>query len=107
MRNIELEMILNGWTWVLDRYEPDPIYFEALDDAQRNRRGIWAFDDNVHPWEFKRQQYQKKRVRNTKPQPNLFDQPSNLQACPRTDCTGHLVKRSGQFVTCPPKGPSI
>jgi len=97
MRNIELEMILNGWTWVLDRYEPDPRYFEALDDAQRNRRGIWAFDDNVHPWEFKRQQYQKKRVRSPKPQSNLFDPSSRLRACPQTGCTGHLVKRNGQF----------
>lgn len=39
-RNIELEMILNGWAWVLDRYGPDESYFDALEDAQRNRRGI-------------------------------------------------------------------
>ena len=97
MRNIELEMILNGWTWVLDRYEPDPSYFEALDDAQRNRRGIWAFDDNVHPWEFKRQQYQKRRARSPRTQPTLFDQVPHLRACPQTGCTGHLVKRNGQF----------
>lgn len=53
-RNIELEMVLNGWAWVLDRYEPDQRYFEALEDAQRSRRGIWAFEDNLHPWEFKK-----------------------------------------------------
>lgn len=56
-RNIELEMVLNGWAWVLDRYEPDERYFEALYDAQRSRRGIWARDDNVHPWEFKKRKY--------------------------------------------------
>lgn len=45
-RNVELEMVLNGWAWVLDRYEPDDRYFAALDDAQRHRRGIWARDEN-------------------------------------------------------------
>lgn len=97
MRNIELEMILNGWTWVLDRYGPDPCYFEALDDAQRNKRGIWAFDDNVHPWEFKRQKYQRKQATRPRNQPNLFDQKANLQACPKTNCPGRLVKRQGRF----------
>lgn len=97
LRNIELEMILNGWTWVLDRYGPDPRYFEALEDAQRNRRGIWAFENNVHPWEFKRRQYQKRRARTPSPQTNLFDQSWQSQTCPQAGCDGHLVKRNGQF----------
>src|SRR3546814_3554270 len=44
-RNIELEMVINGWAWVLDRYGPNERYSLALADAQRNRRGIWAKDD--------------------------------------------------------------
>ena len=56
-RNIEIEMLLNGWAWVLERYGPDEIYLEALEIAQRNKRGIWAYDDNVHPWTFKGQKY--------------------------------------------------
>lgn len=63
-RNIELEMVLNGWTWVLDRYGPDPRYFDALEDAQRNRRGIWARDTNVHPAEFKGKRYIEQSVNN-------------------------------------------
>lgn len=39
-RNIELEMVLNGWAWVLDRYGPEDSYFDALEDARRHRRGI-------------------------------------------------------------------
>ncbi|WP_157973420.1 thermonuclease family protein, partial [Blastomonas sp. UPD001] len=61
-RNIELEMVLNGWAWVLDRYEPEDAYFDALDDARRNRRGIWSRDDNVHPWEFKKDMYRRRVV---------------------------------------------
>ena len=60
-RNIEIEMLLNGWAWVLERYGPDEIYFEALEVAQRNKRGIWAWEDNVHPWTFKGQKYNDRR----------------------------------------------
>ena len=56
-RNIEIEMVLNGWAWVIEKYGPDEIYFEALEVAQRNKRGIWAYEDNVPPWTFKRQKH--------------------------------------------------
>ena len=60
-RNIELEMLLNGWAWLLDRYCPPEHYYGALEDAQRHRRGIWARDDNVEPWEFKKERYRSRR----------------------------------------------
>jgi len=60
-RNIEIEMLLNGWAWLLERYEPAEIYFEALEVAQRNKRGIWAWEDNVRPWIFKGQKYNDRR----------------------------------------------
>lgn len=97
-RNIELEMILNGWAWVLDRYGPDECYFEALDDAQRNRRGIWANDDNVHPWEFKKQRYRARRAKpKPAPQAPLFDVPEAAMLCPMEGCDGQLVEKSGRF----------
>ncbi len=97
-RNIELEMVLNGWAWVLDRYEPDQRYFEALEDAQRNRRGIWAFDDNLHPWEFKKQKYRARRDA-TKPsrQVDLFAVRGDRIACPVRGCGGELIAKSGKF----------
>ena len=36
-RNIEVEMLLNGWAWVLESYGPDEIYLEALEIARRNK----------------------------------------------------------------------
>ena len=71
-RNVELEMLLNGWAWLLERYCPNETYYRALDDARRHRRGIWARDDNVEPWEFKRRKYAaaKQQLRR---QPSLFD----------------------------------
>jgi endonuclease YncB( thermonuclease family) len=70
-RNIELEMLLNGWAWLLGRYCPPEHYYRALEDAQRHRRGIWARDDNVEPWEFKKQSY-RSRPRRSANQGDLF-----------------------------------
>lgn len=96
-RNIELEMVLNGWAWVLDRYGPDERYFDALDDAQRHRRGIWALDDNMSPWGFKKERYRAKRQpgRGLTPPPKLRG--GSDIPCPKTGCEGHLVMRSGRF----------
>jgi endonuclease YncB( thermonuclease family) len=103
-RNIELEMVLNGWAWVLDRYEPDQRYFEALEDAQRSRRGIWAFEDNLHPWEFKKRKYQARRsARPPTGQANLFTEQPERVPCPADGCEGRLIEKSGrygQFVGC-------
>lgn len=100
-RNIELEMVLNGWAWVLDRYGPEPHYFDALEDARRHHRGIWARSDNIHPWEFKKQNYRKKveqlRTQSPQPDPCLSGEPH--RQCPTEDCEGQLVQRSGKFGT--------
>lgn len=56
-RNVEMEMLLNGWAWVVEKYGPDQKYLEALKIAQTNKRGIWARHDNIPPWNFKRQKY--------------------------------------------------
>jgi micrococcal nuclease len=97
-RNIELEMVLNGWAWVLDRYGPDARYNDALQDARRHRRGIWARDDNVAPWEFKRRQYlQRKAPRPIQKQPSVPLFEKQLSACPAAGCRGHLLERNGRF----------
>lgn len=97
-RNIELEMIVNGWTWVLDRYGPDEVYFAALEDARHNRRGIWAFDNNVHPWEFKRQKYRKGRRHHISThEHDLFFNEIASTVCPIQGCGGRLLDRKGRF----------
>ena len=55
-RNVELEMVVNGWAWVVERYafDDEDVYFAAQDDARRNRRGLWSNDDPEPPWDFKR-----------------------------------------------------
>lgn len=97
-RNVELEMVLNGWAWVLDRYGPDERYFDALEDAQRHRRGIWAFDNNVHPWDFKQRKYRTRQPSRTPAsQPSLASKDRAHAACPLPGCGGRLVNRNGKF----------
>lgn len=96
-------MILNGWAWVLDRYGPEERYSEALRDAQTHRRGVWAYKDNVHPWEFKKQLYRSKPPsRKTAFQADLFVSAEGDGLCPSPTCDGHLLERRGRF--CPFRG---
>jgi micrococcal nuclease len=88
-RNVEIEMVLNGWAWVLERYCPEEIYLSAFEDAQTNKRGIWRYDDNVNPWDFKRQKYQKLTRANKVSKIN--------ETCPVQNCGGNLVIRKGRF----------
>lgn len=63
-RNIELEMIVNGWAWVVERYtfDREDEYFAAQEDAQKNRRGLWALEQPEPPWNFKRRQKNRSRA---------------------------------------------
>ena len=72
MRNIELEMIVNGWAWVTEQYafDREAEYFDAQDDARNNGRGLWAMDNPEPPWNFKRRQ--RRRSRASEGQGRLF-----------------------------------
>ncbi|WP_417612112.1 thermonuclease family protein [Parasphingorhabdus sp.] len=100
-RNIELEMIINGWAWVMKQYafEREQEYLGAQDDAQRNRRGLWSMDNPEPPWVFKRRQ--KRQTKAEASQPSLFS--STNSQCPTAGCSGHLIDRKGDrgsFLGC-------
>jgi endonuclease YncB( thermonuclease family) len=63
-RNIELEMVVNGWAWVTEQYafDREADYFRAQDNARQNRRGLWTLDDPEPPWSFKRRQRRRNRA---------------------------------------------
>jgi endonuclease YncB( thermonuclease family) len=71
-RNIELEMIVNGWAWVVEQYtfDREEEYSEAQNDARQNGRGLWAMDYPEPPWVFKRRQ--RRRRPSDGSQPRLF-----------------------------------
>lgn len=97
MRNVELEMVLNGWAWVVEKYGPPSKYLDALEDARHNKRGIWAQTDNVAPWHFKQRH---RKIRNhfiaTTQRPPVQEALSEIK-CPRPNCDGHLAEKNGKF----------
>jgi micrococcal nuclease len=104
IRNVELEMVLNGWAWVLSRYDPGPDYFAAQDEACRKMRGIWSYDSNLAPWEYKKQVH-----RGRQPEDRFLTKhiaPKIVQVntnCPDACCGGVLKVRTGKrgkFLGC-------
>ena len=97
-RHIELEMVLNGWAWVMERYEPDEQYFDALSDARLNKRGIWAERWNQNPWEFKKQKYQRRDgLKVTPEKPKIRSVEPQIALCPTNGCCGRLTEKVGKF----------
>ncbi|WP_118858527.1 thermonuclease family protein [Sphingomonas mesophila] len=97
-RNIELEMIVNGWAWVVTQYSFDreEEYFSAQHDARRHRRGLWATENPEAPWAFKQRQ---KRQRQSGGRHSRLP----LNRCGVATCDGALVEREGahgRFLGC-------
>ncbi len=88
--NVELDMVTNGWAWVLERYGPNSSYINALNAARDRKCGIWALPGNIPPWEFKRERYKLKQATGT-----VTD--SGSGTCPKHNCDGRLVQRDGKF----------
>ena len=53
--NANTEQVRRGWAWVYVQYAPknSPLY--ALErEARLEKRGLWAADEPVPPWEWRR-----------------------------------------------------
>jgi endonuclease YncB( thermonuclease family) len=49
------EQVRSGWAWVYPRYAPkDSPLYQLEREARLNRRGLWADDAAVPPWEWRR-----------------------------------------------------
>ncbi|WP_232366615.1 thermonuclease family protein [Alteripontixanthobacter muriae] len=64
-RNVELEMIVNGYAWVLRQYafDREDEYFQAEENARQARRGLWSQNNPEMPWKFKQKQKRRKVAR--------------------------------------------
>ena len=55
-RNINLELLAEGWAWAADRgrrMPEEPEYMAAEELARSKRIGLWIQDNPQPPWEFK------------------------------------------------------
>jgi len=48
-----VEQLRAGMAWVFDRYVTDRGLYEVQDAARNERRGLWADDAAVAPWEWR------------------------------------------------------
>lgn len=65
-KNINLEMVAEGWAWAYRQYLDRPHaseYVEAEEHARAKRLGIWQQNNPEPPWEFRRSLKRSKYVR--------------------------------------------
>ena len=52
---VNLEMVCDGHAWWYERYAKRATdYKQCQEDAQENKRGLWAEEDAVAPWDWRR-----------------------------------------------------
>ncbi|MDA8428103.1 MAG: thermonuclease family protein [Geobacteraceae bacterium] len=57
-RDINKEMVSEGWAWAYRQYLDRPHaseYIDAEEQARRNRLGLWKQSNPQPPWEFRKQ----------------------------------------------------
>ena len=53
--NVNLEMVCGGHAWWYERYAKKATnYKQCQEDAQRDKRGLWAEEYPVAPWDWRR-----------------------------------------------------
>lgn len=66
-RNINLEMVSDGWAWAYKQYLDRPHaseYIQAEEQARKHRKGLWEQNNPQPPWEFRKLQNKSKRYTN-------------------------------------------
>lgn len=51
--NINKQMVSLGHAWAYTRYQTDPIYTSLESSARRLRKGLWASENPVPPWDWR------------------------------------------------------
>jgi endonuclease YncB( thermonuclease family) len=53
--DVNLDQVQRGMAWAYDRYARDPRIFAAQREARAQRRGLWAEQGAIPPWEYRKQ----------------------------------------------------
>lgn len=54
--NANRAMVEQGMAWVYPKYNKDPALIELQSGARRNGRGLWADNDPIAPWQWRKAQ---------------------------------------------------
>ena len=53
-RDINLQMVKDGYAWVYRQYSKKNNYYDAEKEARTEKRGLWNDKNPVEPWNFRR-----------------------------------------------------
>ncbi len=53
-KNINYEMVINGYAWAYERYVTDAIYKVGQHHAQARKVGLWEHPQPIAPWHWRR-----------------------------------------------------
>lgn len=53
-RDVNAELVRQGYAWVYRKYAEDPKLYELEEKARKAGRGLWAHPGPVPPWEWRR-----------------------------------------------------
>ncbi|MEY4504862.1 MAG: hypothetical protein RL154_1159 [Pseudomonadota bacterium] len=51
--NINLKMVSDGYAWSY-RYNKNQIYINAMNEAKKNKRGLWKYPNQIDPYDFRK-----------------------------------------------------
>ena len=51
--DVNAEMVRQGHVWVSRKYATDPELYRLEREAKQQRRGLWANDGNIPPWQWR------------------------------------------------------
>jgi micrococcal nuclease len=53
-KDINLLSIKSGFSWHFKRYSSDIQYDQAEESARKNKLGLWALPNPIHPWDWRK-----------------------------------------------------
>ncbi|CDF99355.1 Putative Uncharacterized protein [Avibacterium paragallinarum JF4211] len=60
-QNINLAMVKLGMAWAYQRYAKDPQYFQAQQQAQQRRLGLWRDPNPIYPEQWRKMQSEQRK----------------------------------------------
>jgi micrococcal nuclease len=75
-RDINLELVAEGWAWHFKRYSKDKALADAEKDARAKKSGLWADAHPIAPWDWRRTEKERRQQKaGTEPAAKLPSDP--------------------------------
>lgn len=60
--NVNEQLLVDGWAWQYDEYNTDPAWAALEAEARSQKRGLWAHENNVAPWEYRKLERKRRQI---------------------------------------------